>query len=145
MIHVAKPSEFLVLDCVTHFFEKDRRWFWYCLTCDTGSDKHTQRYKRRRGPGHRTDVAAAEGATTHAADMKRNRQVKLWNNEVWRRISVVEDLAEFKYLWFIRHPDTKNQIAPATLSEAVMDYCRRSATDLLERENVSNANDSARV
>lgn len=72
-----------VAECVAHFYADDdgKRWWWHCLTCDDGSNKHG-RHRR----GHKRESDAKCGMEQHCRQMRANRQAdedyRVWNSAI---------------------------------------------------------------
>lgn len=99
MEKILKPEDFSVEECVTHYFEKDDRWFWYCLTEHTGSGK---RRKHLRGHMREGDVKVAIKYHTNAK--RRVRQNRVWLAWYYKVIMTTKDLDYFLRLWAVRFP-----------------------------------------
>jgi len=70
---ILKPEDFSVEECVTHYFEKDGRWFWYCLTEHTGSGKRREHLR-----GHRLEGDVKVAIKYHTKAKRNNRQGRAW-------------------------------------------------------------------
>lgn len=87
-------GDFAVEECVTHHFEKDGKWFWYCLTCHTGSGKRHEHLR-----GHKREGDAAVGAKYHRNAKRVIRQEKLYRAWWWKEVMTTQDLDYFLRLW----------------------------------------------
>lgn len=94
MTQLKSFKDFEVEECVTHYYEKNGKWFWHCMTCDTGSGKRREHLRGHKGEGD------AEVATKYHRNAKRlERQQVLYRAWWWKEIMTTTDLEHFKALW----------------------------------------------
>lgn len=93
-VNLKQLSDFPVEECVTHYYEKDGKWFWHCITCDTGSGKRREHLRGHKGEGD------AKVATKYHRNAKRmERQQKAMRAWWWKEIMTTTDLDYFVRLW----------------------------------------------
>lgn len=94
VLPLKKIEDFSVPECVTQYYEKDGKWFWYCMTCDTGSGKRREHLRRHKGEGD------AKFATEYHRNAKRiERRQKLYRAWWWLEVMTTTDLEYFIALW----------------------------------------------
>lgn len=94
------PSDFEVEECLVQYYmheawqEHPGKWFWHCLTCDTGSGR---RAKFRRG--HQQEGDAKVASKYHRNQKRKNRQGAAWYKWWYKSLMTTTDLELFAALW----------------------------------------------
>lgn len=99
--------------CVPEIYEKDGRWWRYCLTCDDGSNKY-----RRHPRGHRSRGDAEMSFRDHSRQLDRNRKAIAAYNRWRTAVLATDDWTYFNELWHARHPGI--QLMPETPERVVL-------------------------
>lgn len=117
--YVKTFDDFTVEECVTQYYEKDGKWFWYCMTCHTGSGKRPQHLKGHKGEGD------ALVATKYHRNAKRvQRKMELYRAWWWKEIMTTQDLDYFLKLWTTHYPEIKRDVDQEDLMATVQsDNC----------------------
>jgi len=93
-----------VEECVTQTYEKDGRWWRYCLVCDDGSNKFGKHPR-----GHATEADAKMSARMHARDKTAARLAKAryrdWQERILDASVPGSDPEAFAEILFERFPD----------------------------------------
>lgn len=103
MNEILWPQNFEVEDCLVQYYQHEEwqehpgKWFWHCLTCDTGSGR---RLKRRWGHKLEGDVKVA--SKYHRNQKRKNRQQTLWREWWFENLMTTTDVEFFGKLWNAR-------------------------------------------
>lgn len=133
-------DDFEAEQCVTHYYEKDGRWYWYCMTDDTGSGKRKQHLKGHTKPGD-----AAVAAKYHRNAKHRARKQKAYRAWWWNAIMTTTDLDFFVALWEnhwgarIWDEDPSDIMARVQSDNDLWEYVKRLNSDGLHGQRQANA------
>lgn len=92
------PSDFPAIECVSHYFERDGKWFWYCVSCHTGSGKRKAHKK-----GHKTRESAFEATKMHSKEMRIAQQHNQWKAWWYAELLTTDDVEYFAKLWTMEY------------------------------------------